>query len=437
MSTSITERQPGRGTEQELLSRPERVRRILVVSSFPSKPQPVHTVFVKERVKAFARIPGYEVRVIAPTPYFPPLKWFKRWYPWSQVPRTDCIEGLNVTYPRYFMLPKLGGYIEPKLMLRSVYRAARQIREEFDFDLIDAHFVYPNGVVAAKLGKLVGKPVVITGRGEDMLRFPDLPLMHSQIRRALCDATQLVAVSEEIADAMRRDGGDRRRITVIPNGVDCEKFHPSPTLDARIELKLPLDRPIVVSAGYRIERKGFHILVDAIPQIREQFPNVLVAIVGGEARWERDFLPVIRERIRSNGVEEHVLIAGNRPQGELATWYSAANVFALLTSREGSPNVLLEALACGTPAVATPVGGIVNELADDRLGILLPERSAEAAATGIVQALTRTWDRSCIRRVMERRSWHETSRQVSAVFDRALSENHDARLRNHGVPGRD
>jgi glycosyltransferase involved in cell wall biosynthesis len=396
-------------------------KRVLVLASgFPSRVRPIHGVFVKERVRFVSQRPDVQVRVVSPIPYFPPIKWFRRWYPYSQIPSREMIDGLEVLRSRYFMPPAFGGYVESNLMFPAARRAARRLRPEFDFDLIDGHFIYATGVVAARLGKRYDKPVVITGRGEDILRFPDLPVIGDRIRQALGEATQLIALSEEIAEAMERQGADPDKITVIPNGVDLDKFHPVPTQQARQKLGLPLDRPIVVSVGYRIERKGFHVLVDAIPRMVERFPNVLVVIVGGEASWEADFLPEIERRVRANDVADHVLITGERPQHELANWYSAADLFALMTSREGSPNVLIEALSCGVPSVATPVGEISQVLADSRLGLVLPERSSQAAAAGIIDALSRTWDRGRIHRLMQARSWHETAKRVAEVFDKAL-----------------
>ena len=397
-------------------------RKVLVLSdAFPSKVQPMHGVFIKERVRHVAQLSGTAVRVVSPIPYFPRIKCFRRWYSLSLIAAEERIDELQIVRPRYFLPPKIGGYFHSHLMYPAAIRAVKKIRQEFDFDLIDSHFIYPNGVVAAMLGELYQKPVVITCRGADIERFPDLPLIGNRIRWALRKATQLVAVSRRIADRMEQQGADPAKISVIPNGVDCEKFQALSTEQARKELDLPPNRPLVLAVGYRLELKGFHILVDAIPRIRERFPNVLVAIVGGQARWAKDFLPTIEQRIRANNVREHVLLTGTRPQEELSKWYSAADLLSILSSREGSPNVLMEALACGLPAVATPVGGIPDILSDSRLGVLLPERSAGAAAAGITEALSKTWDRSEIRQTMEGRSWHTTAEQVNRVFDRALS----------------
>lgn len=416
MATSIETPLPFDNAMDETSGRPS--RRVLVFSStFPSAVQPIHGVFVKERVRWVAGLPDCEVRVVSPVPYFPPIRAFKRWYPLSQIPREEVVDGLEVVRPRYFLLPKVGRYFHPASMARAAYRTVAGLDRQFGFDLIDAHFVYPDGVAAARLAARLGKPLVITGRGEDILRFPQLPVLGRQIRGALAQATSLVALSGEIAEAMRACGAPAEKIRVIPNGVDCEKFRPLDRGKARRRLGLPADRPVVLSVGYWLERKGFHLLVDAIPKIRERFPNVLVVIVGGQARWGQDYSSVIEERIRLNGVSDYVRLAGPRPPEELPWWYSAADLFALLTSREGCPNVVMEALACGLPVVATPIGGIPEVVSDGRLGLVLGERSAGAAARGVIEALSRTWDRAAIRREAQRRSWQATAEQVRDLFD--------------------
>ena len=157
--------------------------------------------------------------------------------------------------------------------------------------------------------------------------------------------------------------------------------------------------------GDRLELKGFHLLVEALPEIRRVHPTAYLAIVGGPGRHGRDYTAEIERRIETLGLWEHVLLAGRRPHEELPWWYSAADVFALMSSREGSPNVVLESLACGTPVVATAVGSIPDDLSDPRLGIVLPERSGKAAEAGLRQALLAPWDRTAIRELTRTRNW--------------------------------
>jgi glycosyltransferase involved in cell wall biosynthesis len=391
-------------------------------SAFPSHVQPIPGVFVKERVRFVSALPDFDVRVMSPVPYFPPIRGFTRWYPFSQMSSEERINGLQVIRPRYPLVPKLGAFFHPRLMYLGSCRAVSRCYREFPFEVIDSHFIYPDGVAATMFAQRYRRPVVLTGRGEEILRFPKLPVIGKSIRWALRRATRLVALSEEIASAMRENGADPARITVIPNGVDGEKFHPVSRAEARARLNLPPNRPIVLSVGYRLERKGFHILVDAIPQIRKAFPSVLAVIVGGSARWGEDYTTVIEDRIKANGVAQFVRLVGPRAPEELADWYSAADAFVLLTSREGSPNVLMEALACGIPVIATRVGGIPDVLSNEDLGILLEKRTAGDAALGIVRALQREWDRELIRRAVASRTWTATAAQVRDVLLAAIAD---------------
>jgi glycosyltransferase involved in cell wall biosynthesis len=169
------------------------------------------------------------------------------------------------------------------------------------------------------------------------------------------------------------------------------------------------------------ERKGFHILIDAVARVRRLFPDVQLLIIGGPAPYGADFTKEIQHCISAHGLSNHVRLMGRIPHKDLNMWYSAADLFALLSSREGSPNVLLEALACGTPAVATAIGGIPQELADSELGLLVPERSADCAASVLEQALARDWNRESISLKMRGRTWEATAAQVHQVFMSAVS----------------
>ena len=405
-----------------LVSRGQQPRRVLVLTGpFPSTVLPDYGLPVKERVRAVAHLRDFELRVVSPVPYFPGASVSRKWSVWTQFPREETVERISVVRPRYFLPPKLGGYVHSRLMFPAVRRAVERLRIDFKFDLIDAHRVYPTGLVAAWLGRLYDRPVVITGRGEDMCRFPGRPVIGGQIRSALRAATECVGISREIAEAMKANGAAPDRVSVIPNGVDLEKFRPLPKTEARQRLSLPADAKIVVSVGDQFENKGFHILIDALPEILKAHPDVVVVIVGGPPRHGSDHGPQIKKRVRKNGLGSRVHFPGRRPHDELAWWYSAADVFALMSGREGSPNVLLESLACGTPAVATAVGGIVDLLSDPRLGILLQSRSAPAAAEGISRALQHPWDHRKIRTVMESHAWSTTAAKVAGVFQRAIA----------------
>lgn len=392
--------------------------RILVISQpFPSSVDEGRGVFVFQRVRAMAEIAETEVRVVSPVPWFPPVKLFRRWYGYSQYPRREIYGGVSVERPRYPLPPKAGGYIHSDLIYPAVRRAALRLRESgFAFDIIDAHFVYPSGVAAARLGRELGIPVVVTGRGEDMLRFPSMPLKGRRIRWALRRVDFGIALSSDIASAMRAAGLPSDRIEVIANGVDLRHFRPLDRDACRRELGLETGRPIVLSVGDRLELKGFHLLIEALPAVLADHPRTQLVVVGGPGRHGRDYTREIQDTIARLRLEDHVRLVGPRPHHELPKWYSAADVFALLSSREGSPNVLLEALACGTPAIGTPLPGIRDELRDSRLGVIVAERTAGAAADALKTVLGGKWDSKSIRSTMEQRDWSTIGMRARAVL---------------------
>ncbi|TWT81150.1 putative teichuronic acid biosynthesis glycosyltransferase TuaC [Planctomycetes bacterium CA13] len=416
-SENVTEERVPDGT-------PSRRLRVLVfTTSFPSKVQPEFGVHVKERLRILAQTSNIELHIVAPAPYFPPLKTFKRWYAWSQVPNDEIVDGLVVHRPRYPMIPRIGGLVQSKLIYLASLKYIRQLKKRFDFDLIDSHFVYPNGVAAVDLGKRFNRPVVITCRGADIAVYPQQAFVGKRIRQALRSADQLIALSEEMRGRMVQLGADDNRINSIPNGVDLAKFEMLSRDDARKQLDLPLDRPLILSVGYRLELKGFHLLVDALAQVRRTHPHAMCAIVGGQTRWGApDYLPEIQRRIDQHQLAEHVVIAGTRPQEELKLWYSAANLSCIMSSREGSPNVMMEALACGAPLVSTRVGNVPEVLANPVLGSMIDNRSAEAAAPVLSAALSKQWDRNAIRQFAISHSWVAVASRVREVFDRAIEE---------------
>lgn len=396
--------------------------RILVVSgAFPSSADPSRGLFVHQRVRALSEIPGIDVRVIAPTPWAPPIESVPKWRNYSKLPRSEVFRALAIERPRYFLPPKVGGYFHPKFMYPALLKSARKLHQQFPFDLIDAHFVYATGVAATKVAKKLGVPICLTGRGEDMMRFPSMPFKGKSIRWALNNADAFVGVSEQISKAMVTHGATPGRVTTIANGVDIEQFVAQSQIECRKSLGLPVDRKILITVGDRLELKGFHIIVEALPEILKTHPDTMYVCVGGPGRHGRDYTNEIQSRIARLGLGDRVLLAGPRDHSELVRWYNAADLYVLASSREGSPNALLESLACGLPVVATRVGGAPDELEPTGFGMVMSERAPQAAAKTISEGLTKNWDRSEIRRGMSGRSWSHTAEAVFLHLSQLLS----------------
>jgi len=385
---------------------------LIFTSLFPNSVEPLKGNFVMERMRHL--VPYSDLSVVAPVPYFPGWNVHERWYKFSRIPMAENIGGLQVDHPRYFLLPKVGMTIHGLLMfLGSVHRVSTRIRQA-RFDIIDAHYVYPDGLAAVLLGIALDIPVVVSARGSDINLFPQFPTIRPLIRQVLTRADALIAVSQSLKDAMVGLGCPPEKITVIGNGVDSVKFQPRPQTKMRQLLGLPVERPILLSIGNLTENKGFHILIEAVADLRARQPDVLLVIIGEGSRKSQ-----LLFKIRDLGLDDNVRLVGTQAHDELSAWYSAADVFCLASATEGWPNVVMEAMACGRPVIATRVAAHI--LDTPVLGILV-NRTPEEFSSAMEQALSRNWDHAAIVDRARSRGWDKVAQSVLNVFSNVVAE---------------
>jgi glycosyltransferase involved in cell wall biosynthesis len=290
--------------------------------------------------------------------------------------------------------------LAPFSLALGAIRAVRRLhREGFDFDLIDAHYYYPDGVAAALLARLFGKPFVVTARGTDINLIPRYAVPRRLIQWTASRASASISVCRALSDALCDLGADPARLRVLRNGVDLERFRLLERQVARDELGIGA-RPTLLSVGYLIERKGHHLVIEAMTKL----PQYQLLVVG--AGPDRDALEALAARLDVAG---RVRFVGAVPQEELPKYYSAADILVLASSREGWANVLLEAMACGTPVVATSIWGTPEVVADPVAGRLAGERSAASLATAVIELAASMPSRTQVRRYAERFSWKETT----------------------------
>lgn len=380
---------------------------------FPSSVRPSHGIFVETRLRELMKSGRIESRVIAPVPWFPSTH--PRWGDYAKFAATPAHEqrnGLDVLHPRYLLLPKVGMTSAPLTMALGARAAMRRLIDEgFDFDLIDAHYYYPDGVAAALLAKWFNKPLTITARGTDLNLIPQYALPKRMIEWAARRAAGSVGVCAALMDVLRGWGHDSAKLHTLRNGVDLERFRPLPQQQMRAELGVD-GAPLLLSVGHLIERKGHHVAIDALAQLLKQQPGARLVVIGeGE---ERAALTAQAERL---GVADKVRLTGSLPNTELLKWYSAADVLLLCSSREGWANVLLESMACGTPVVATDIWGTPEVVARPEAGRLVASRDGAAFATAIAELLRAGVDRAATRRYAEGFSWQATTEGQLALFE--------------------
>jgi teichuronic acid biosynthesis glycosyltransferase TuaC len=189
---------------------------------------PHHGIFVENRLRHLVASGEVAAMVVAPVPWFPFEHWaFGRYASFARVPPAERRHGLAVLHPRYLLLPKVGMSSAPFLMyaaLRSV--CAEILKARFRFDLIDAHYCYPDGVAAVLLGRSLGRPVVITARGTDVSLIPEYRVPRRLVRWAAAQAAGVVAVSGALRERLIELGVPGSRVEVLRNGVDLKLFAP-------------------------------------------------------------------------------------------------------------------------------------------------------------------------------------------------------------------
>jgi glycosyltransferase involved in cell wall biosynthesis len=382
--------------------------KILTFSTlFPNSEKPGHGIFVETRLRHLVASGRVESRVVAPVPWFPLThERFGNYAKMAKAPREEIRHGIPVAHPRYPVLPKVGMNVAPVFLAQAVKPAiGRLIDEGFDFDLIDAHYFYPDGVAAAMLGRYFNKPVVITARGSDITLFPGYRLPRRMILWAANQAAGIITVCNALRDEVISLGVDPARVVSLRNGVDLELFRPTE--------RAP-DQPFtLVTVGHLVPVKAQELIVGALPLL----PGVRLVVAGdGPNRG------MLEDLARKLGVSERVDFLGAVPQAQLRAHYGAADAMVLASSREGWANVLLESMACGTPVVASRVWGTPEVVAAPEAGVLMAERTPQGVADAVNALRAHYPDRAATRRYAERFSWDDTTAGQLALFESVLAE---------------
>jgi glycosyltransferase involved in cell wall biosynthesis len=381
--------------------------KILTFSTlFPNTEKPGHGIFVETRLRHLVASGKVESRVVAPVPWFPSSDArFGDYARMAKVPREEVRYGLRVAHPRYPVLPKVGMSVAPLLLAQAVKPAiARIIDEGYDFDLIDAHYFYPDGVAAAMLARYFNKPLVITARGSDITLLTQYALPRRMIRWAARRADAVITVCNALRDEVVGLGVDAARVTSLRNGVDLNLFRPVERQDNGVFTLL--------TVGHLVPVKAQELIIGALPLLA----NVRLVVAGDGP--DRRMLEELAQQLK---VQDRVRFLGAVPQAELRAHYGAADALVLASSREGWANVLLESMACGTPVVASRVYGTPEVVASPEAGVLMAERTPRGVADAVNALRANYPERAATRRYAERFSWDDTSAGQLRLFEQVLA----------------
>lgn len=399
---------------------------LALTNLFPSAPRPRNGIFLQHRLQHLARLPGVEMRLIVPVPWFPskaPI--FGHYAKLAQIPREDDRSGIATRFIRYPMLPKISMWLTPFSIALSALKAVREMkRRGYDPDVIDAYYLYPDGVAACLIGWWLQKPVMLTALGTDATQIARQPISGALIRWAARRAIAVTTVCHALVDQLIGCGIAAEKLTVVQHGVDLELFSPPEDRKA-LRQAFGLKRFTLISVGYLSENKGQHLAIGALAEI----PDADLLIVGEGPEGDR-----LRALVHHLGIADRVRFIGAVDQPHLATLMGAADLLLSCSQYEGISNVLLEAHACGTPVAATPVWGSPEIVTDPEIGLLFDARTVPAIVAGIRSAMARSWDRSFIRRHAMRFDWTATAEQHRWVMLQGLGIAH-ARHGSHCTEG--
>jgi teichuronic acid biosynthesis glycosyltransferase TuaC len=395
---------------------------VLVLSHmFPNPRDPGAGIFVLEQIKAL-RDAGATILVVSPTPWAPRwLKFLPSVRKYSLVPRRSVVDGFVVQHPRVPTLPKKLGFSWSGLLfyLRCRRLLAKLIRQT-KIDVIHAHTALPDGAAAVLLGREFGLPVVCTAHGSDVNVYPYTNrFVRWASQWAVRHVDRMIAVSENLKKAAIALAGTRE-IAVVHNGADSGSFKALGRREARSRLKLDSTRKLVCFVGYLRSEKGLEYLLEAFAGLDQ--PDTQLCLVGDGPL--KHSLTALAQRL---GIIDNCQFAGKRPHDEIPLWISAADCIVLSSLSEGFPTILAEAMLCGVPIIATPVGGIPEVIRDGETGLLVPCRTPSA----LTQALRTLLSNQQLASDMAARAqelaktsltWAGNARRMLSLYQEAIYE---------------
>ena len=287
------------------------------------------------------------------------------------------------------------------------------------FSIIDAHFAYPDGYAATLLGKWLNIPVTITLRGTEV-PLAKIKRRKVKILTALNCATQVFSVSDSLKQFVISLGANGDKIQVIGNGIDVIKFRPIAKSTARAELSISESTKVLVSVGALVDRKGYHRVIELLPALVNQYPDLIYLIVGGDSP-EGNIRIKLEQQVKALNLDKHVIFLGAYASDQLKIPLSAADLFVLATANEGWANVFLEAMACGLPVITTDVGGNKEVIVNSELGTVVAFGNPQDLLTAISNGLDKSWNNPLIIQFAQDNAWDHRVKILVDNFKRITS----------------
>lgn len=388
--------------------------KVLAVSHmFPNRLNPTNGVFVKERIKSISR--KVDLQVIAPLPYFPLMSLINRYNGINKVAKVEEFDSLLLYHPRYFLIPKFLKFCDGYFYYKSLDSFFYNVIKSGNFDLLDFHWVYPDGFAGLKWARCLKKQIIVTIRGNESICYFEKSLKKKMLINTLKAVDHIIAVSTDMKNKVVHEYGvDESKVTVISNGIDDKNFYMINKDEAKRLCGLELDKKYILSLCRLSHEKGLEYLFEAFYSLNAKDTELIVV---GDGPLKAKLSRMVSDLKIANKVK----FIGAVSHSETSIWYNAADVYCLPSLWEGCPNVIIESLACGTPVVSTKVGGIPDLVPDNDYGFLVPAGDPVSLANALNNALEKNWDRNCIARYGSQNTWDQVADRVVEVFKSVLN----------------
>lgn len=407
------------------------MRIAVLAHSFPRFRGDTHGTFVKSLCESLAVL-GHEIFMLVPFDpelredpktalhihsfrYIKPDHWHQLGY--SRTLKRDVAMRTFawVQSPLYFLFAR-----------RALLRLVRQQK----IDYIHAHWHLPNGWIAWQVHKKTGVPFGVTLHGSDVFMAERNPLFSAMARGALHAAAHVTSCSADLQQRLLQiGGGPEEKVLLVPNGTELDP-DAAAVADGGLLARLPVgkEEPVVAAVGRMVDKKGFRYLLDAIPQVLAAYPKARF-ILGGDG----DLLPELEAQAQRLGLGDRLLFPGLLAHPEVLELVARADVFVMPSVRDASGNVdglpivVLEAMAAGTPVVASDLAGMPLAVDHEKTGLLVPEKDPAALATALGALLAdparaRRMGQASRAKVVDELNWDAVAKRHDALYRLAVEQ---------------
>ena len=389
---------------------------VIVTNLFPNEQEKEKGQFIYQLVQELKR--NIQITVVSPIPFFPRFNVLRSHhnFKYAQLNTKEKRDGYDVFFCKHIVLPKLG-FLRTYFLYFSLLKLLKKIDRSHQIDLLNGHWIFPDGVVTEWVGKTLNKPVVLTARGCDINHYPKLFGRKKQIVNALNSCDKIIAVSYALKKEIMSLGISEKKVFVIPNGIDFNRFHHIDRTICREKIGLENDDIIILSIGSLDEVKGTHYLIMAFGMLANKLKDIkLKLIIIGEGHL-RSYL---KDLCKEHSINDRVNFLGNFPHEKVPYILNASDMLCVASIREGRPNVVLEALSCGIPVVASNVGGIPELIKNGENGYLFERGNVSDLFEKINKCLSTSWLSENVSKTVKDLNWDNCANGYINVYESIL-----------------